>query len=59
MNTIAVMLGTGLIKKEKKIKISTKNKSERTSRRSRRDVSVEMFLREILGTRLIQLEKKF
>ncbi|AUN99156.1 hypothetical protein DOM21_05200 [Bacteriovorax stolpii] len=59
MNTIAVMLGTGLIKKEKKMKISTKSKRERTSRRSRRDVSVEMFLREILGTRLIQLEKKF
>lgn len=59
MNTIAVMLGTGLIKKGRKIKTSTKNKSEKTSRRSRRDVSVEMFLREILGTSLIQLEKKF
>lgn len=59
MNTIAVMLGTGLLKKEKKVKTDTRTKSEKTTRRSRRDMSVEMFLREILGTRLIQLEKKY
>ena len=59
MNTIAVMLGTGLLKKEKKVKTDTSTKSEKTTRRSRRDMSVEMFLREILGTRLIQLEKKY
>ena len=59
MNTIAVMLGTGLLKKEKKVKTDTRTKSEKTTCRSRRDMSVEMFLREILGTRLIQLEKKY
>lgn len=55
MKCISFMLGTGLIKKEKKMnKIS---KSERDSRRIRKKVSVEVFLREILGTHLI--EKKF
>lgn len=59
MNTIAGMLGNGLLKKEKKTKTESRTKSDKNSRRTKRDVSVEMFLREILGTRLIQIEKKY
>ncbi len=59
MNTIAFMLGNGLLKKEKKSSEQVKTKVEKTPRRSKKDVSVEAFLREILGTHLIQLEKKY
>lgn len=57
MKCISFMLGNGLIKKEKKIIGTKMSKSERDSRRIRKKVSVEVFLREILGTHLI--EKKF
>lgn len=57
MKCISFMLGTGLIKKEKKLIVNKISKSERDSRRIRKKVSVEVFLREILGTHLI--EKKF
>lgn len=59
MNTIVGMLGNGLLKKEKKMKASSKTRTEKNPRRSRKDLSVELFLREILGTHLIQLEKKY
>lgn len=52
MKFITLMLGTSLLKKESKI-----NKSEKESRRLRKKVSVEFFLRKALGTGLI--EKKF
>lgn len=57
MKCISFMLGNGLIKKEKKLISNKISKSERDSRRIRKKVSVEIFLREILGTHLI--EKKF
>ncbi len=57
MKCISFMLGTGLIKKEKKLISNKISKSEKDSRRIRKKVSVEVFLREILGTHLI--EKKF
>ena len=54
------LLGTGLIKKEKKKKSEVKHSGEKKcTRRTKRAASVEMFLREILGTHLIQIEKKF
>jgi hypothetical protein len=49
------MLGIGLIKKERK-SFSSKSASEKL-RKHRKKVSVETFLRESLGTHLI--EKKF
>lgn len=57
MKCITSMLGNGLIKKEKKLIGAKMSKSEKDSRRIRKKVSVEVFLREILGTHLI--EKKF
>lgn len=57
MKCIAFMLGNGLIKKEKKNTGSKTEKAEKNARRLRKKVSVEIFLREILGTHLI--EKKF
>ena len=57
MKCISFMLGTGLIKKEKKLISNKISKSENDSRRIRKKVSVEVFFREILGTHLI--EKKF
>lgn len=57
MKCITFMLGNGLLKKEKKLVGSKIGKSEKDSRRLRKKVSVEVFLREILGTHLI--EKKF
>lgn len=57
MKCITFMLGNGLLKKEKKLVGSKMAKSEKDSRRLRKKVSVEVFLREILGTHLI--EKKF
>lgn len=60
MNNLASMLGTGLLRKEQKIKSMVKNsKNRKRPRRSKRDESVEIFLREILGTGLVQLEKNF
>lgn len=54
------LLGTGLLKKEKKQKTFLKvSKGEKNAQRAKRAASVESFLREILGTRLIQIEKKF
>ena len=63
MNTLT-LLGTGLLKKDKKIKgqMSSEEKLSRAkenARRLKRSASVELFLREILGTHLIQIEKKF
>jgi hypothetical protein len=53
------LLGTGLLKEEKKInglfKYSDKELKEKL--RVRRSRKIEIFLREILGTRLIQKEK--
>lgn len=57
MKCISFMLGNGLLKKEKKMPGAKMAKSEKDSRRIRKKVSVEVFLREILGTHLI--EKKF
>lgn len=57
MKCIAFMLGNGLIKKEKKNTGSKTERAEKNARRLRKKVSVEIFLREILGTHLI--EKKF
>lgn len=57
MKCITFMLGNGLLKKEKKLAGSKMVKSEKDSRRLRKKVSVEVFLREILGTHLI--EKKY
>lgn len=58
MNALT-LLGTGLIKKEKKQKVSAKlSKTQKSTREVKRAASVENFLREILGTRLIQMEKK-
>lgn len=57
MKCISFMLGNGLIKKDKKLISNKISKSEKDSRRIRKKVSVEVFLREILGTHLI--EKKF
>lgn len=57
MKCISFMLGNGLIKKEKKLSNSKLVKSEKDYRKLRKKVSVENFLREILGTHLI--EKKF
>ena len=56
MNSLKFMLGTGLLKKEKKPKELMKTKSQKEVRRSK---AVEIFLREILGTHLIQIEKKY
>lgn len=59
MNALT-LLGTGLLKKEKKVKAGIKlSRTEKNARRAKRAASVEMFLREILGTHLIQIEKKF
>ena len=57
MKFIFLMLGSGLIKKESREVGSKTNITEKRSRRIRKKVSVENFLREILGTHLI--EKKF
>lgn len=57
MKCISFMLGNGLLKKEKKLPGAKATKIEKESRRHRKKVSVEFFLRETLGTRLI--EKKF
>lgn len=57
MNCISLLLGNGLLKKEKKLAGAKVAKSEKDSRKLRKKVSVEVFLREILGTHLI--EKKF
>lgn len=59
MNTIFSMLGKSLIKKEKAVLDKSKEKSstEKNSRRAKKKIIVEVFLREVLGTRL--LEKKF
>ena len=59
MNALS-LLGTGLLKKDKKTKAEMKlSKAEKNLRRAKRAASVEIFLREILGTHLIQIEKKF
>lgn len=53
------LLGTGLIKNEKKQKVNVKlTKSQKVARDVKRATSVEIFLREVLGTHLIQIEKK-
>lgn len=57
MKCISLMLGNSLIKKEKKHKSKRISESEKDSIRIRKKVSVEVFLREILGTHLI--ENKF
>jgi hypothetical protein len=58
MNALT-LLGTGLIKKEKKPKVGVKlTKSQKCAREIKRAASVETFLREVLGTHLIQMEKK-
>ena len=57
MNCLSLLLGNGLLKKEKKFSGVKISKSEKDSRKVRKKVSVETFLREILGTHLI--EKKF
>ena len=56
MKCISFMLGNGLLKKEKTTG-SKLGKVDKASRKLRKKVSVEVFLREILGTHLI--EKKF
>ncbi|MBC7714632.1 MAG: hypothetical protein H7177_14900 [Rhizobacter sp.] len=59
MNTLK-LLGPGLLKKEKKVNSNTKIfRTKKNAQRLKRAASVELFLREILGTRLIQMEKKF
>ncbi len=61
MNPIR-MLGTGLLKVENVSKTSkAKTLKENNSRRAKKAASVEVFLREILGTHLIQMqiEKKY
>lgn len=55
MKTIILMLGNGLLKKE--IAETKMEKAEKKSRLLRKKISVENFLRETLGTHL--LEKKF
>ena len=57
MKFLSFMLGTGLLKKEKKKTESKLCMSDKESVRLRKRVSVELFLRHTLGTRLI--EKKF
>lgn len=60
MNTIFSLLGKSLIKKDKKAALSKskeKSSAEINSRRAKKKIIVEVFLREVLGTRL--LEKKF
>ena len=53
------LLGRGLIKNEKKQKVNVKlTKSQKVARDVKRATSVEIFLREVLGTHLIQIEKK-
>lgn len=60
MSSIAILLGTGLIKKEKRVKEDLKQEGKiKFLRRSRRDASVENFLRKVLGNGLLQIEKKF
>lgn len=56
MKCISFMLGKGLLKKEKSIG-SKLGKVDKANRRLRKKVAVEVFLREILGTHLI--EKKY
>jgi hypothetical protein len=56
MKFISFMLGSSLIKKEKKLISKRISKSEKDSRRIRKKVSVEVFLRESLGTHLIKKE---
>ncbi len=54
------LLGTGLLKKEKYSKTDkVKSVREKSMRSAKKAASVEIFLREILGTRLIQIDKKF
>ena len=55
MNVLFKMLGSGLLKRDKKLK--TQTEIETKSKRLRKKLSVEIFLRNVLGTRL--LEKKF
>lgn len=57
MKCISFMLGNGLLKKEKKLVGTKLTKPVKDLRRQRKKDSVEVFLREILGTHLI--EKKF
>lgn len=57
MKCISFMLGNGLLKKEKKIVGAKITKPVKDLRKLRKKDSVEVFLREILGTHLI--EKKF
>lgn len=56
MKCISFMLGNGLLKKEKKL-VGTKITKPVKDLRRLRKKDVEAFLREILGTHLI--EKKF
>ncbi|MBC7430220.1 MAG: hypothetical protein H7336_16520 [Bacteriovorax sp.] len=61
MNTLR-LLGTGLLKKERKRRSSNpseekKLNAKKNAQHFKRAVSVELFLREILGTRLLQREK--
>ena len=57
MKFIYFMLGNGLLKKENKMRKSKMSVCEKESRRLRKKNSIEVFLRQTLGTRLI--EKKF
>lgn len=56
MRNVLTMLGTGLVKKERRV-LKLSSKKEKEGRMRRKKVSVELFLRDILGTHLI--EKKF
>ncbi len=58
MSSITFLLGTSLLKKDKKIKVDLREKKAKFPRRSRRDASVECFLRKALGNGLIQVEDK-
>lgn len=55
MNVIFKMLGSGLLKRDRKK--STHDQLEAKTKKIRKKLSVEVFLRNVLGTRL--LEKKF
>lgn len=60
MSSIAILLGTSLLKKEKRVKKDLKQEGKtKFLRRSQRDASVERFLRKVLGNGLLQVEKKF
>lgn len=58
MYSIGFLLGTGLLKKENKVKEKKLIKKIKSPRRSRKDLSVECFLRKVLGNGLIQADKK-